>query len=83
MATIPASRSATEAIPHRTRMRRHLPSACIVSIVIALRHAPSIEMERVAPPRGNVPVPAATFEITARLFLAHDGCGVLTARIAR
>ena len=83
MKPAPASRAANDALMRRISVRRHIPTACITSVVIALQPVPSIEMERLAPPRGNVPVPAATFEMTARLCLAHDGGGVLTARIAR
>jgi hypothetical protein len=81
MSITPGSRTAKHEIVRRIDLRRHAPMACLVSIVAAL--IPSIELERPAPPRGDGSLPAATFEITARLCLAHDGCGSLTARINR
>jgi hypothetical protein len=80
MSITPGSRTAKHEIVRRIDLRRHASTACLVSIVAAL--IPSMELERHVP-RGDVSLPAATFEMTARLCLAHDGCGSLTARIAR
>jgi len=43
----------------------------------------SIGVERLTPSRADGAVPAAMFELTGRLCLAHDGCGSLTVRVVK
>lgn len=65
----PGSRVAPHAFRRRIGVRRHIPAACIASIVIALQPAPSIEVQQPAPPRLDAPLDAAMFQMKACMTL--------------
>lgn len=67
----------------RRLARRHLPTACLVSIVIVFRPVPSLRVhfpDAAAHPMEGLAVPLVQF--TAQLCVIGDRCGVLTARVS-
>lgn len=66
------------------RARRHLPTLCLVSIVIAFQPVPSMRLQLpdvVAHPMDRLAVPMMV-QVTAQLCVSGDRCGVLTARVS-
>jgi hypothetical protein len=63
----------------RHAARRHLPAVCMTSIVIALNPVPALTVGQ-APGSSTSPERGA-YAVTARLCVARDSCGSLTAHI--
>ena len=66
-------------VVRRHTVRRHLPTACLVSIVIALQPVPSM---RVQLPESTPGSTRPEFQVTARLCVSGDRCGSLVARVS-
>jgi hypothetical protein len=82
MTTIAGSRSAASRVVRRLGTRRHLPTICFASIVIALQQVPSLALERGSSDRVPGSPTMTSYELTVRLCLVHGPCGSAALRIA-
>ena len=62
----------------RTLARRHLPTACLVSIVVVLQPMPVLTSAIAEPSPAHA---VRTYELSARICLARGDCGALSARV--
>jgi hypothetical protein len=62
----------------RHATRRHVPTVCLASIVVALH--PVMVLDR-APAPSSAPASVPGYEVTARLCVTPQSCGSLTLTV--
>lgn len=76
---MPVTRESTRALA-----RRHLPTACLVSIAVVFQPLPTVTSSVSDPAAPVTPASmqvARMVEVTVRLCLAPGRCGTLVARV--